>query len=190
MQAKHLQSMAVFLVLVLLFAGCGKKPKPSADSAVKGPAWVTRGSGAFEDEDGKVFYGVGAASGISDKVLLRQTADNRARAEIAKILETYVAMLSKDYLASTSSGEMKKASEEQRVEIALKTFTKTKIRGAQIVDRWMDPADKIMYSLCKLDLLLFKKALHNYENLDQVIREHVGKNADKLHEELQKLENR
>ena len=185
MKGRHLYVAVVFIVSgLLLWGGCQKKPKPSADTAIKGPRWVVLGSGAFEDQGNKVFYGVGLASGITNKALLRQTADNRARAEIAKILQTYISALGKDYMASTISSDMKKASEEQHVESALKTFTKTTVRGAQIVDRWVDPADKVMYSLCKLDLLQFKEALHDHKDLDSKIRDFVRKNADKLHLEL------
>jgi len=89
------------------------------------------GSGAFDVDKGKVFYGVGIASGIRNQALLRSTADNGARAEVAKILETYVAVLAKDYMASTTAGDMKASSEEQHVEMALKTFTKTTLHGAE-----------------------------------------------------------
>ncbi|MBC8463349.1 MAG: hypothetical protein H8D61_00060 [Deltaproteobacteria bacterium] len=189
MKAKYLQvSMVMMMLSLLLVAGCQKKPRPSADTAIKGPAWAVKGSGAFEDQGSKVFYGVGLASGIQNKALLRQTADNRARAEIAKIMETYVAALGKDYMAATMSSDMKKASEEQHVEVALKTFTKTTVRGAQIIDRWVDPADKIMYSLCKLDLSAFKKALEDEQDMDSKMRDFVRKNAEKLHSEMQKME--
>ena len=70
--------------------------------------------------DRQVFYGVGIASGIKNRALLISTADNRARAEIAKTLDTYVAYLAKDYMAATSSNE--ESTEEQHVEQALKTL--------------------------------------------------------------------
>ncbi len=190
MKTRYLQVSVVAMILsLLLAAGCHKKPLPSADTAIKGPAWAVKGSGAFEDQGSKVFYGVGLASGIQNKALLRQTADNRARAEIAKIMETYVAALGKDYMSSTLSSDMKKAAEEQHVEVALKTFTKTTVHGAQIIDRWVDPADKAMYSLCKLDLLAFKTALENDQNMDSKVRDFVRKNAEKLHSEMRKMEN-
>ena len=147
-----------------------------------------KGSGAFDAEKGKVFYGVGVASGINNKALLRQTADNRARAEIAKTLETYVASLSKDYMASTTAGDMSKSSEEQHVESALKTFSKSTLRGAMIVDRWMDPADGSMYALCELDLVAFTEALDEYQELDAKIRDYVRDNAERMHDELEEME--
>ena len=182
-------AMVLFMGLSLM-AGCASKPKPSADSATAGPEWVMKGSGAFDVEKGKVFYGVGVASGIKNKALLRQTADNRARAEIAKTLETYVASLAKDYMASTTAGDMSKSSEEQHVETALKTFTQTTLRGTAIVDRWVDPADGSMYALCELDLVSYTEALDDYQELDGKIRDYVRDNAEKLHDELEDMEMR
>ena len=187
MKAKFLVVFCVLLVTgMFLVAGCSKTPE-SAFS--QGPEWVYKGSGAFDVEKGKVFYGVGIASGIKNKALLVTTADNRARAEIAKTLETYVAVLAKDYMASTTAGDMSASSEEQHVEQALKTFSKTTLHGATIVDRWMDPADGSMYSLCELDLVRFKEALDEYRELDAKVRDYVRENAETMHDELEEMEN-
>jgi hypothetical protein len=191
MQKRNLIMLVMVLFMGLaLMVGCASKPKTSADSAAAGPEWVMKGSGAFDVEKGKVFYGVGVASGIKNKALLRQTADNRARAEIAKTLETYVASLTKDYMASTTAGDMSKSSEEQHVETALKTFTQTTLRGTTIVDRWVDPADGSMYALCELDLVSYTEALDDYQELDSKIRDYVRNNAEKLHDELEEMEMR
>ena len=189
MKAKHLVVLSIILsIAMVLMTACASTTK-TADTADKGPTWVMKGSGAFDVEGGKVFYGVGAAAGISNKPLLRKTADNRARAEIAQTLETYVAYLAKDYMASTTAGDMSKSSEEQHVEQALKTFTKATLHGAQIVDRWMDPADGTYYSLCELDMMAFKDALDSYKELDAKVRDYVRDNAERLHDELEELEN-
>ncbi len=193
MKSKHLTILGIFLLIgALLAAGCSSTPDtaPSADTAAQGPEWVMKGSGAFDVDGTKLFYGVGVASGIRNKALLRQTADNRARAEIARTMEVYVASLSKDYMASTTAGDMSKSSEEQHVESALKTFTKSTLHGATIVDRWMDPADGSMYSLCELDLVAFKEALDNYKELDAKVRDYVRENAETMHEELEQMENK
>ena len=171
MQRRNLMMLVMVLFMGLsLMVGCASKPKTSGDSATAGPEWVMKGSGAFDVEKGKVFYGVGVASGIKNKALLRQTADNRARAEIAKTLETYVASLTKDYMASTTAGDMSKSSEEQHVETALKTFTQTTLRGTAIVDRWVDPADGSMYALCELDLVSYTEALDDYRDRPELQR--------------------
>jgi len=191
MKTKKLFVLFITLAMgILLVAGCATSPKPSADPASLGPAWVMKGGGAFDAPKGKVFYGVGVASGIRNKALLRQTAENRARADIAKTMETYVATLAKDYMASTTAGDMSKSSEEQHVETALKTFSKTTLHGAAIVERWMDPSDGSMYALCELDLFSFKDALDKYKELDKQVKDYVRENAEKMHGEMEELENK
>jgi len=191
MKTKHLFVLFIALSMgILLIAGCATPPKPSADPAAQGPAWVMKGSGAFDVEKGKVFYGVGSAAGIKNKALLRQTAQNRARAEIAKTMETYVATLAKDYMASTTAGDMSESSEEQHVETALRTFSKATLHGAEIVEMWMDPSDGSMYALCELNLFSFKDALEKHKELDKEVRDYVRDNAEKLHGEMEELENK
>ena len=47
-----------------------------------------------------------------------------------------------------------------------------------------------MYSLCELDMFAFKEALDNYKELDAKVRDYVRKNAEKMHGELEKMENK
>ena len=187
MKAKYLMVLGVLLMIgLLMMVGCSSRPESAFE---QGPEWTYKGSGAFDVDKGKVFYGVGIASGIKNKALLVSTADNRARAEVAKTLETYVAVLAKDYMASTTAGDMSASSEEQHVEQALKTFSKTTLHGAAIVDHWQDPKDMTMYALCELDLFAFKEALDNYKELDSKVRDYVRENAEKMHNELEEMEN-
>jgi hypothetical protein len=113
------------------------------------PAWVSRGSAAFNNAGERAFYGVGAASGIRNPSLLRSTVDNRARAELAKVFEVFSASLMKDY--SASSGE-------QAVEQAVKTFSGMSLEGVEIRDRYV-ARDGTMYSLAVLDLATMGPAI-------------------------------
>lgn len=185
MRAKCVVVLSVIVATGFLFvAGCATTPS----SRVVAPDWVLKGSGAFDVDRGKVFFGVGAASGIKNKALALTTADNRARAEIAKTIEVYVAVLAKDYMASTTAGDMSASAEEQHVEQALKTFSKATLHGATIVNRWIDPEDGTIYSLCELDILAFKDMLDNYKELDSKVKDYVRENAEKLHSELEEME--
>src|SRR3972149_9442386 len=103
----------VFMALVfgaVSLAGCAGKEKEAKFvqfQDLKAPEWVIKGSGAFGGSKGDVFYGVGSAQGIKNFPLLRVTADDRARNEVAKVFEFYTASLAKDYMASTTVGDMK-----------------------------------------------------------------------------------
>jgi hypothetical protein len=165
---------------------CGGEKKPEMSNQVlhaNGPDWVNRGSGAFGGEKGKIFYGVGIASGIRNASLRRSTADQRARSEIVKTLDTYVAVLNKDYQASTTAGDMSASSEEQHVQQALKAYSQMELSGAVIVDHWVDN-DGTEYALAQLDMDSFKNNMERMKELNQTVREAVRANAEKAFDEL------
>lgn len=169
-------------------AACGGgKPDGSAPPNMQGidyPEWVMKGSGAFGGEAGRVFYGVGSVSGIKNHALARATADNRARSEIAKIFEVYSASLMKDYMASTTAGDMSASSEEQHVEQAIKTFSAVTLSGVQVVDHWYHP-DGTVYALAQLDLQTFRDNIDKANELNAKVRDYVRKNAERVHMDLE-----
>lgn len=88
------------------------KPDRSRRGVLKrAPAWARRGS---HEEDG-ASYAVGLAGGISNPALARRTAENRARAALARHLE--------------GRGE---------------SFSATRMAGIEIVDVWTDPVTGAM----------------------------------------------
>ena len=111
-------------------AGGGARRSPSASlkPSSDAPKWVYQTSYT----DRRKFYGVGVSAGVRNRGLAQSRASNRARNEIAKVLETYSASLMKDYSASVSTGDLQNAQEEQRVEQAIKTFTSQLLVGAEV----------------------------------------------------------
>ncbi len=184
-------SLMSFVVLGLIACGGGNtnNSAPANMQGIDYPEWVLKGSGAFGGEVGRVFYGVGSVSGIKNHALARTTADNRGRAEIAKIFEVYSASLMKDYMASTTAGDMTASSEEQHVEQAIKTFSATTLSGVQIVDHWFHP-DGTVYALAQLDLENFTNNLDKMKELNGQVRDYVRKNAERVHMDLEKEEDK
>ena len=161
---------------------------PANFKGIQYPDWVLKGSGAFGGEQGKVFYGVGSVTGIKNHALARTTADNRARAEIAKTFEVYSASLMKDYMASTTAGDMSASSEEQHVENVIKTFSAQTLSGVQIVDHWFHPVDGTVYALGRLDLQAFTDQLDKMNELNGKVRDYVRKNAERAFMDLEQEE--
>ena len=177
---KSIILLTLMASLFWLAGGCASNPYERRIP----PAWAMKGSGAYEISTDKVFYGVGMASDIKQKALLYATADNRARAEVAKILDTYVDYLFRDYMTSlTAEGSgASVAAEQQEVTQLIKTTVKVRLKGAQIVDRWQDPKTGILYSLCRWELQDVKTALVDDTRLDAGLRDFIDQNAEKVHE--------
>lgn len=122
-------------------------PPPQAANTSGEPDWIVRGSAAVNADGGRLFYGVGVASDIKNPALLRSSADNRARAELGKVFETFSASLMKDYAASTQGDN----DSSQNIEQAVKTLSAASLEGVQIVDRYI-AADGSLYALAALDM--------------------------------------
>lgn len=182
---------SLLLGSVLLFAACGGPAYTGAHHPITGvtpagtPRWVNKGSGAFSGPEGKAFYGVGLVAGIKNPALSRQTADNRARGEIAKIFHTYVAAMMRDYQRSTTAGDFKASAEEQDVVSAQKTITEATVRGIEIRDHWTDPQSGTAYALAVLPLKRILSDLGS-ARLSPRIRDHVRANAAKAFNDLDK----
>jgi hypothetical protein len=175
------------LSIMVMFSACTSTPESTRTTMneYEPPEWVMKSSGAFEDSNGKAFYGVGSASGIKNYSLQRTAADDRARNDLAKVFEFYTKSLTKDYMASTTSGDFTTTSEEQNVEVAIKTVTSATLTGVLIIDHWEHPGRNELFSLARLDLISFKKNLDEHKELSNEVREAIKERADKLHEELE-----
>jgi len=156
------------------------------------PKWVEKGGGYMSEKNGKAFYGVGAVTGVRNEPLAKEAADNRARADLAKYMDTYTAYLMRDYAASTTAGDFTKSSEEQNVERALKTFVSANLSGVAVVDRWEtdDKSGRTVYSLAKMDLETFKDQVGRMQELNEKARDFVRQNAEKAFERLREEEDR
>jgi len=144
----------------------------------------------MNESDSKSFYGVGSISGVRNEPLAWDTAENRARAEIAKTFETYTGYLMRDYAASTTAGDFTKNTEEQHVERAIKTITTVTLSGVRPIKRYKDEETNTYYVLTKLSLEDMKNNMEKAKELNAQVREYVRKNADRLFERLEKEEER
>lgn len=156
------------------------------------PDWVKEGSRAFGDGGEKVFYGVGAVVGVGNEPLAWTTAENRARAEVGKVFETYTASLMKDYMASTTGAPTVAAdtprAEEQHIEQAVKTFSAVTLSGVMIVDRWVDDDSDTYYALARLDLEEFKDSLAMVRDLNEDAKAFIRENADQSFDDMAREE--
>ena len=148
-----------------------------------GPDWVNKGNGAFSGDKGKVFRGVGIAGGIRNPSMRRSSADVRARGEIAKTLDSYIAVLNKAYQRSTTAGDPTKSSDEQDVSEALKSYSQVQLSGAEIVDHWI-AADGTEFALAELNLNGMKDGMDKMKDLNAKVRDAVRANSDKAFDEL------
>jgi len=130
----------------LFLSGCGKtlhgfgvkeeksSPKAISKSSKATPSWVI-GRGHSKYPDSLYLTGVG----FSEKNYV--SANESARAELAKNLKVRVQSILRDYSSVNQS----------LVELAIKTQVDTILEGVEIRDGWYEAKSKVYYSLAVLD---------------------------------------
>jgi len=175
-------AMAVIAALLLL-AGCGSKTVVESDLNIKGaPDWVNEGTQMLNDKDGRLFHGVGQAPAMGDDSLQLATADERARAEVAGVLSSFLKGASKDYSAMASRGG--EQANEQAVSRQIDNLTQVNLTGAKIIGRWRDKKTQNVYSIAELDMKRMKETVAQLEEMSPGLRDFLTKEGDTIFDRL------
>lgn len=161
------------LMLSLMMLGaCSSSPKIESDMGIKGaPDWVNEGTQAVDHKDGRYIYGVAFAPPINDESLQTSTADNRARAEVAKVVSTYIDSTLSDYISSTGG------SASTNIEQSINSVTQTVLNGAKIKGRWRDKKSGNIYSFAEMDMKSLDDAIAAAGKLSQNFKEYYSQKA-------------
>lgn len=170
------------LALVLAACGGGKTIVESDLGIAGAPDWVNKGTTVLNDRDGRLFHGVGSSPVMGDESLQRSTADDRARAEVARILSTFMDVVGNDYVASTGTG--KDASAEQAVSRQIKAVTKQNLAGSKIIGRWKDSKTNVVYSISELDLKQVKATTQGARDMNEDLRRYIDRNAENIFDKV------
>ena len=174
---------ALWLGLVLLLSACSTKTIVESDLGVRGaPDWVNEGTQILNDRNGRLFHGVGQAPAMGDESLQISTSDNRARAEVARVLSSYMDVVSNDYTTAVNSGG--EGINEQSVTQQIQNFTKLNLSGAKIIAHWRDKKTQTIYSLAELDLKQTKKTLAATSDMNADLRRYIESHGDNVFDRL------
>jgi hypothetical protein len=184
MKITSMYSKLAATALALALAACGGgKTVVESDLGIKGaPDWVNKGTQVLNDRDGRLFHGVGSSPAMGDEALQRSTADDRARAEVARMLSTYLDVVSNDYLAAAGTGA--NASADQAVSRQIKAVTKQNLAGSKIIGRWKDGRTSMVYSIAELDFKSVKTTLEGANGMNEDLRRYIGRNADNIFDKV------
>ncbi len=163
----------------LLIFGCSGKTLVESDLGMSAaPDWVNQGTQYLNNNKGQLFHGVGEAPVMGDVSLQKSTADNRARAEVARILSSYLDVASQDY--SARSGSAKDAVSQQSISREIKNLTKINLSGTRIIGRWKDKKTGTIYSLAELDMKYVKEVMKNVRHMNQDLQRYINNNAENI----------
>jgi hypothetical protein len=172
-------------LLALAISACSSKTTVESDLGLKGaPDWVNEGTNILNEKDGRLFHGVGSASPTGDMALQKSVADDRARAEVAKVLSSYMDVVSSDYLSSAKAGGANVS--EEAVSRQIKAITKVNLTGAKIIGSWRDPKTNIIYSIAELDMKQVKNTLAGTQEMNDDLRRYIESRADNIFDRVAK----
>jgi len=180
MQAKNL-----FLIsgVILLLAACASKTTVESDLGISGaPDWVNEGTQYLNDKDGRLFHGVGQAPAMGDESLQISTADNRARAEVARILTSYLDVVSNDYTSASGSGD--KAINQQAVSQQISNLSKINLSGAKIIGHWKDDKTGTIYSIAELDLSRVNDITAQVKDMNADLKRYIIDNSNNIFDKM------
>ncbi|MGK0442139.1 MAG: hypothetical protein ACJA0N_001946 [Pseudohongiellaceae bacterium] len=170
-------------LLAILFMGCSSRTVVESDMGLKGaPDWVNEGIQALKDGDKRFFRGIGSAPIMNDMSLQNNTADNRARAELAQIFTSYIKVLANDYSASVSDSD--EVVNQQTVSRSINNITQLNLVGAEIIARWRDKTTGVIYSLAEIDMKKFKTVTAAANDMDAHLKIFVENEAQNTFDKM------
>ena len=181
----RLAQLALISLISLGVIGCASKTKVESDLKISGaPDWVNEGTNILNNRDGRLFHGVGQAPDMGDEALQISTADNRARAEVARVLSSYMDVVSDDFLASTGKG--RNADNEQAVTQEIKNLTKVNLSGARIIGRWRHKKTNTIYSIAELDMAHITKTMNAVDDMNEDLRRYIATEGMNIFDKMAK----
>ena len=182
MKKQHL-SVGLMIISALLLFSCSSKTMVESDLNIDGaPDWVNEGSQMLNDDDGRLFHGIGSAPTMGDYSLQKNTADDRARAEVARVFSSYLTVATKDYSAAASQGGEQVS--EQAVSRQIDNLTQINLTGAKIIGRWQDEESGSIWSLAELDLERVQQTLDKAQTMSPALRDFLAEQGDSIFDRL------
>ena len=171
--------------LALLLAACSSQTRLDSDLGVAGaPDWVNKGTAFVANESGRLFHGVGSAGPMGDASLQRSVADDRARAELARIFSNYLDVASADYQAAAKSG--KETQLDESVSRQIKSVSQLNLSGARIVARWQDKKTNTLWSIAEVDMKQFKETLSAAREMNADTKRDLAEQGDNVFDRVSK----
>jgi len=179
---QKIPAVLIIICVGILMVACAGQTKVESDLNIKGaPDWVNEGTSILKNKKGRLFHGVGSAPSIGDRSLQTETADNRARAAVARILSSYMEVVSNDY-SHAESGEG--AAPDQSITRQIDNITRINLTGSRIIGRWRDKKSDVIYSIAELDMKQVKDTLKGVQDMNAGFRDYISSHGGNIFDRM------
>jgi hypothetical protein len=181
--SRSLLTFVTLISTILVLTACAGRTKVESDLHIKGaPDWVNEGTNILKHDNDRLFHGVGMAPDMGDMSLQTSTADDRARAEVAKVLTSYMQVVSRDYTAAAKGGEDQ--SLESSISRQIKNVSRINLTGSRIIGHWRDQKTNVIYSLAEIDMEQLKTTLQKVQDMNEGFKDHLTSEGDHIFDRM------
>jgi hypothetical protein len=181
--SRKLSPFGILIGMTLILAACAGGTKVESNLHIKGaPDWVNEGTNILKHDNDRLFHGVGMAPDIGDMSLQTSTADDRARAEVAKILTSYMQVVSRDYTAAAKGGGDQ--SLESSISRQINNVSRINLTGSRIIGHWRDEKTNVIYSLAEIDMEQLKTTLQKVQDMNEGFKDHLTGQGDRIFDRM------
>ena len=182
--ARNLVRFSSALLMMSMLAACSSS-QLQGDLGIKGaPDWVNKGTQVTDDKSGHLIHGVAMAQAMNDPSLQTSVADDRARAEVARVLNSFMHVVSQDFSSSSGSGQDQMNA--QSVSRQIQSITDQNLSGVRILTHWPNPKDGSIWAIAQLDLNQVKDSVANSKDMNSAFRDYFSSHADNIFDSMPK----
>lgn len=121
------------------------------------PQWVAQGTSTIKTPTARLFYGLGAVSAVGDFSIQASIAERRAKREIERMLDRYLQVVVRDYIASGQAS--RHGISHSQLQRQIQEYSATDSSDVEIVEHWHDKPNKKVYAVAQLQWQAVKQRL-------------------------------
>ena len=150
------------------------------------PTWVGQGSSILKSRQSRLFHGVGSASMMGDFSLQTSVANNRAREEIARIVTSFMEIVSREYIATGQASHA--GFNEQEVAKQVEVLSKMDLAKIEVVGHWSDDGSRVIYAIAQMDIEKVRQAIKEIASVNKGLKAYIGVEGDNIFDRIAKKE--
>jgi hypothetical protein len=183
------RTTAIFAVVCLsyLLSACSGSPvlKESYNEAGE-PTWIHKGSKILKTKENRLFHGVGSAPMMGDFSLQTDVANHRAREEMARIVASYMEIVSRDYIAT---GQAKHSGfSEQDVMRYVEKLSKMDLAKVDVVGHWTDESSNKIYAITQMDMEKVRQVMKKLVSMDKGLKAYIDQEGGEIFDRIAVVE--
>ena len=150
------------------------------------PTWVGDGSSILKSKDDRLFHGVGSATMLGDFSLQTSIANRRARREIARIVTSFMEIVSREYIATGQASHA--GFNEQEVAKQIAMLNNMDLSKVEVVGHWSDDGSRIIYAIAQMDIEKVRKAIKELASVNKGLKAFISVEGDRIFDRIAKKE--